>query len=231
MFQLRRLDVWPTGDLGVRKGLRTGLGDPDADGQGAGTRSGTPSAPTARWWRGTAGGPAELYAGAADSAHDPIGGMKTLLVVHHTVSPATHALHLAAARRGQRPGHRGGRRGGPPGVDRGAGGGPGGGRLPARQPGQPRLSLRAPSSTSSTRSTTRAWTPRNGRPFGVYLHANNDATGALRALDAITTGLGWRAAQAPLVVAGEPVPGRPGWGPGARRGVGGGVDPRRLSGR
>jgi multimeric flavodoxin WrbA len=43
-----------------------------------------------------------------------------------------------------------------------------------------------------------------GRPFGVYLHANNDATGALRALEAITTGLQWRAAQAPLVVTGQP---------------------------
>ena len=29
------------------------------------------------------------------------------------------------------------------------------------------------------------------RPFGVYLHADNDATGALRALDSITAGLGW----------------------------------------
>jgi NAD(P)H-dependent FMN reductase len=43
-----------------------------------------------------------------------------------------------------------------------------------------------------------------GRPFGVYLHSNQDAAGALRAIEAITTGLGWRAAQAPLVVAGEP---------------------------
>ncbi len=45
------------------------------------------------------------------------------------------------------------------------------------------------------------------RPFGVYLHANNDATGALRALEAITAGLQWRPAQAPLVVTGEPRPG------------------------
>ena len=44
------------------------------------------------------------------------------------------------------------------------------------------------------------------RPFGVYLHANNDATGALRALDTIVTGLQWKAAQAPLVVTGEPGP-------------------------
>jgi multimeric flavodoxin WrbA len=46
-----------------------------------------------------------------------------------------------------------------------------------------------------------------GRPFGVYLHANSDATGALRAVETITTGLRWRAAQAPLVVVGEPAAG------------------------
>jgi len=45
-----------------------------------------------------------------------------------------------------------------------------------------------------------------GRPFGVYLHANDDATGALRAVEAITTGLGWRRAQPPLVVTGRPGP-------------------------
>jgi len=43
-----------------------------------------------------------------------------------------------------------------------------------------------------------------GRPFGVYLHANDDATGALRAVETITTGLGWRRAQPPLVVTGPP---------------------------
>ena len=43
-----------------------------------------------------------------------------------------------------------------------------------------------------------------GRPFGAWLHANNDATGALRALDSITTGLGWRKAAEPLVVTGAP---------------------------
>jgi multimeric flavodoxin WrbA len=30
-----------------------------------------------------------------------------------------------------------------------------------------------------------------GRPFAAYLHSNEDATGALRALESITTGLGW----------------------------------------
>jgi NAD(P)H-dependent FMN reductase len=43
-----------------------------------------------------------------------------------------------------------------------------------------------------------------GRPFGFYLHADSDATGALRAIDSITTGLGWKLAQPPLVVSGKP---------------------------
>lgn len=43
-----------------------------------------------------------------------------------------------------------------------------------------------------------------GRPFGVYLHGNDDCTGALRAVETITTGLGWRAAQQPVVVNGGP---------------------------
>ena len=43
-----------------------------------------------------------------------------------------------------------------------------------------------------------------GRPFGVYVHGNNDTTGALRAVDTITTGLKWKAAQAPVSVIGEP---------------------------
>ncbi|GAA4290453.1 flavodoxin [Actinomadura sp. NPDC048955] len=42
------------------------------------------------------------------------------------------------------------------------------------------------------------------RPFGAFLHGNNDATGAVRALDAITTGLKWKAVQPPVVVTGEP---------------------------
>jgi multimeric flavodoxin WrbA len=42
------------------------------------------------------------------------------------------------------------------------------------------------------------------RPYGVYLHGNNDTTGARRAVESITTGLGWRAAAQPVVVTGEP---------------------------
>jgi NAD(P)H-dependent FMN reductase len=43
-----------------------------------------------------------------------------------------------------------------------------------------------------------------GRPYGVYLHGNTDTTGALRAIESITTGLQWRRAQAPITVLNEP---------------------------
>ncbi|MEM9566073.1 MAG: flavodoxin family protein [Actinomycetota bacterium] len=45
-----------------------------------------------------------------------------------------------------------------------------------------------------------------GRPNGVYLHGNDDCTGALRAADTIITGLGWRAVSEPVVVTGGPGP-------------------------
>ena len=45
------------------------------------------------------------------------------------------------------------------------------------------------------------------RPYGVYVHGNNDTTGALKAVDMITTGLKWRRAQAPVEVIGTPTGG------------------------
>ena len=42
------------------------------------------------------------------------------------------------------------------------------------------------------------------RPFGAWVHGGNDATGALRAIETITTGLRWRRAQEIVVVTGEP---------------------------
>ena len=45
-----------------------------------------------------------------------------------------------------------------------------------------------------------------GRPYLACLHANGDATGALRALESITTGLRWRPSRPPLVIAGDPTP-------------------------
>ena len=43
-----------------------------------------------------------------------------------------------------------------------------------------------------------------GRPFGAWVHGQSDTTGALRALEVITTGLRWKAAQAPVTIIGEP---------------------------
>lgn len=129
--------------------------------------------------------------------------MKRLLVVHHTVSPATHAVHLAVMA---------------------------GAEDPAIEGVQV---IARPALTASPMEVIEAdgyllGTPVNlgylagamkhffdqiyypcldvtqGRPFAAYLHSNNDATGALRALDSITSGLQWRQAQAPLIVKGEP---------------------------
>ncbi|HZF91636.1 flavodoxin family protein [Streptomyces sp.] len=43
-----------------------------------------------------------------------------------------------------------------------------------------------------------------GRPFGYYVHGGSDVTGAVRGIEAITTGLGWRRAAEPVTVTGEP---------------------------
>jgi NAD(P)H-dependent FMN reductase len=48
------------------------------------------------------------------------------------------------------------------------------------------------------RETTRA------RPYALYVHGNNDTTGAIRAVETVTTGLGWRRAQDPVSVVGDP---------------------------
>lgn len=43
-----------------------------------------------------------------------------------------------------------------------------------------------------------------GRPFGLYLHGNEGTEGAERAVDTITTGLGWSKAAETVVVSGKP---------------------------
>src|SRR3954454_12797754 len=43
-----------------------------------------------------------------------------------------------------------------------------------------------------------------GRPYGLYVHGNNDTAGAVRAVETIVTGLRWRKAQEPVTVMGEP---------------------------
>jgi multimeric flavodoxin WrbA len=41
-------------------------------------------------------------------------------------------------------------------------------------------------------------------PFGVYIHGNSDTAGALRGITTITTGLKWRAIGEPVTIVGEP---------------------------
>jgi NAD(P)H-dependent FMN reductase len=129
--------------------------------------------------------------------------VKRLLFVHHTVSPATHALYLAAME----------------GV---------GDPALAEVDVMVRPALSATASDVLEADGYLLGTPANlgylsgalkhffdqiyypcleatqRRPFGAYIHSNSDAAGALRALSSITSGLQWRLAQAPVVVGGEP---------------------------
>lgn len=42
------------------------------------------------------------------------------------------------------------------------------------------------------------------RPYGLYVHGGTDTAGAVRAVEAITTGLRWRAVRPPVLVTGPP---------------------------
>jgi multimeric flavodoxin WrbA len=43
-----------------------------------------------------------------------------------------------------------------------------------------------------------------GRPYGLYVHGNNDTAGAVRGVETITAGLGWPAVHTPVTVIGAP---------------------------
>ena len=43
-----------------------------------------------------------------------------------------------------------------------------------------------------------------GRPFGYYVHGRSDTSGAERAMESITTGLGWQKVVDPLCFLGQP---------------------------
>ena len=45
------------------------------------------------------------------------------------------------------------------------------------------------------------------RPYGCYVHGNDDTTGALRAIRTVVTGLRWELARPPLEVVGAPTTG------------------------
>jgi multimeric flavodoxin WrbA len=42
------------------------------------------------------------------------------------------------------------------------------------------------------------------RPYGLYVHGASDTSGAVRAVESITTGLGWEAVRPPVTVIGPP---------------------------
>jgi len=43
-----------------------------------------------------------------------------------------------------------------------------------------------------------------GRPYGVYVHGNDDTTGALRAVHSIASGMGWKQVAPDVSVTGHP---------------------------
>ncbi|HEX3963691.1 MAG TPA: NAD(P)H-dependent oxidoreductase [Trebonia sp.] len=43
---------------------------------------------------------------------------------------------------------------------------------------------------------------KRGAPFGLYVHGSSDTTGAVRAVAAITSGMGWAEVSKPVVVTG-----------------------------
>lgn len=45
---------------------------------------------------------------------------------------------------------------------------------------------------------------KRGLPYGLYVHGNNDSTGAIRAVESIATGLGWTRVHDPVTVIGSP---------------------------
>jgi multimeric flavodoxin WrbA len=126
-----------------------------------------------------------------------------LLLVHHTTSPATQAL-LEAAQEGTR-------------AD-------GVGELDVRV----RPALAATASDVLAADGFLLGTPANigymsgalkhffdtiyypcleakvGAPYGLYVHGNNDTAGAIRGVESIVKGMGWKPAHEPVTVIGAP---------------------------
>ena len=72
------------------------------------------------------------------------------------------------------------------------------------------------------------------RPYALYVHGNSDTGGAVRAVESIASGLGWRRARPPVTVLGEvqPADREACWELGAYDGRGTGPrDPHRFAER
>jgi multimeric flavodoxin WrbA len=97
----------------------------------------------------------------------------TLLVVHHTPSPATREL-LEAVLAG------------------------------ANDPEIDGVDVSGALKLAFDQSYYQLLDATSGRPFGVFMHGNEGAEGAKRALDGITAGLGWVRSAETVVVSGKP---------------------------
>jgi multimeric flavodoxin WrbA len=47
-------------------------------------------------------------------------------------------------------------------------------------------------------------TAKVGAPYGLYVHGNQDTTGAVRAVESIAKGMGWECVHEPVSVTGQP---------------------------
>jgi len=47
-------------------------------------------------------------------------------------------------------------------------------------------------------------TAKVGAPYGLYVHGNNDTTGAIRAVESIAKGMGWERVHDPVAITGAP---------------------------
>ncbi len=116
--------------------------------------------------------------------------MPQLLVIHHTTSPATEELFDALVRGASTPEIEG--------VEVA--------RVPALSVGVPDVLgadgylLVTPANLGYISGALKhafdlvyypARDATRGRPYGAVVHGNNDTTGAVRAIETITTGLGW----------------------------------------
>ena len=127
--------------------------------------------------------------------------MPTLLVVHHTVSPATQEL-LEAALAGTRAE-------GLEGVDVVVR--PALAATPSDVLAADGFVLGTPANIGYMSGALKHFfdgiyyptlTARPGAPYGVWAHGNNDTAGAIRAVESIAKGLGWQRVVTPVEVVG-----------------------------
>lgn len=127
--------------------------------------------------------------------------MPTLLLVHHTVSPATQELFEAALA--------GTRAEGLEGVEVVVR--PALAATPSDVLAADGFVLGTPANIGYMSGALKHFfdgvyyptlTARPGAPYGLYAHGNNDTTGAVRAVESTTKGLGWERVVAPVEVIG-----------------------------